>query len=100
MCRWSTVCCVAFVEEEGEGRKERPRQTHETTQDKRRQDKTRQDETSAYTVRTDIYGHLSVINYWPGGPWPEQLIIGPADVFRTYLGKLIIGPADQKRTFS
>ena len=30
----------------------------------------------------------------------EKLIIGPADVFRTYLGKLIIGPADQKRTFS
>ena len=34
-----------------------------TGRDRTRQDKTRRDRTSAYTVRTDIYGHLSVINY-------------------------------------
>ena len=32
------------------------------------QDKTRQDRTSAYTVQTDIYGHLRIINYCSGGP--------------------------------
>ena len=115
--------------------KERPRQTHETTQqrntkhatritqDKTSQDKSRQDKciyihTYAY-INTylyqylflytyiyihearpaDISGHLSLINYWSAGHTAEKIIIGPADVFRTYLGKLIIGPADQKRTF-
>ena len=45
------------------------KQTHtrvtqdKTREDRTRRDKTRRDRTSAYTVRTDIYGHLSVINY-------------------------------------
>ena len=69
-----------------------------TREIKTRQDETRQDETRQ--DQTDISGHLSLINYWPGGHTAEKIIIGPADVFRTFVGKLIIGPADQKRTFS
>ena len=52
-------------------------QSHAKTREiKTRQDETRQDQ-------TDIYGHLRIINYEPGGHTAEKIIIGPADVFRT-----------------
>ena len=57
-------------------------QSHAKTREiKTRQDKTRQDETRQ--DQTDIYGHLRIINYEPGGHTAEKIIIGPADVFRT-----------------
>ena len=88
------VLCYIYKQKNSETRNMRP----ESRQDKRNQDETRQDETRQ--GQTDIYGHLRIINYEPGGHTAEKIIIGPADVFRTQLGKLIIGPADQKRTFS